>query len=213
MFKDRVDAGEQLAKKLEEYRGNAVVTGIPRGGLEVAWAVANKLHCPFDCVFSKKIPHPFDSEVAIGAVSLGGVVVNEEIVTGSLVDQSYVEHKKRELLREIKQLDSLYHESVPRVDFKGKVVLLVDDGIATGETVKAALLTLRKQGAAKVILCVPVGPRLVLQELKKDFDDVVSVIQESEFQAVGQFYRNFPALSHDEAIAILENNPNVSQDC
>lgn len=204
LFKNRAGAGKKLAQKLKKYSGKAVVVAIPRGGLEVGRAIADELKVPLDCVFSKKIPLPFEEEVAIGAVSLTSSVVNEEAVAMYGVDRNYIERKKKELSAAIKALYADYHENFAVVPLVGKTVILVDDGIATGETIEAAVLELRTKKVGKIIVAVPVGPRDALKKLEKKVDGVVCLSSPELFMAIGQFYEVFPQLSHGEAKKLLE---------
>ena len=203
VFENRTEAGKKLAAKLKKYSGKAVVLAIPRGGLEVGRAVADALHCHLDCVFSKKISLPFEEEVAIGAVSFTGVVVNEDAVRFYNVDRKYIEAKKREILEKIKQLDKVYHENIPRVTLANKTVILTDDGVATGETIEAAVIQLRRKKVAKIILAVPVAPRETWEKLRKKVDEAICLLLPPEFMAIGQFYESFPQFSHDEAKKLM----------
>ncbi len=206
MFKDRIDAAKQLAAKLGKYkgRGNAVVLAIPRGGLQIGRVLADELHCPLDSIFSKKIPLPVAEEVAIGAVSQGGAFVVDNVAVAAYgVNADYIEKKKRELTTHIKELDEKYHKNAKRIQLKSKIVILTDDGIATGETVKAAILFLRGQKVKKIVLAVPVASPERWKEISKLVDEAVAVLLPPWLEAIGQFYYNFPQLSHEAAIKLL----------
>lgn len=202
-FRNRIDAGKQLAQKLMRYKEKAVVLAIPRGGLEVGRAVADALHCPLDCVFSKKIPLPFEEEVAIGAVTLTSEVVDEEAVKKFGVGTGYLEAQKRQLVATLNVLDESYRENFSCVPLAGRVVILVDDGIATGETTRAAVLYLREQKVKKIVLAVPVAPLDTWEKLKQIVDEAVCLLIPKDFMAIGQFYQSFPQLSHEEAKKLM----------
>ncbi len=204
LFKNRFEAGEKLARKLKKYSGNAVVLAIPRGGLEVGRKLADELHCQLDCLFSKKIPLPFAQEVAIGAVTRGSVVVNENAVAFYNVDAGYVESKKSEIVKKITARDEEYHENFKRVSIAGKTVILTDDGIATGETIEAAILYLRKKKVKTIVLAVPVAPPDVWEKVSKKVNKAVCLFLPVDFQAVGQFYENFLQVTDEEARRLLE---------
>ncbi len=203
MFKNRSEAGRLLAEKLGKHRANAVVLAIPRGGLQVGRALADSLEVPLDCLFAKKIPLPFAEEVAIGAVTKNVVVVNEEYAAHMQVTQEYIEKKATQLKREIKKLDADYHGEAKRTSVAGKTVILTDDGVATGETMLAALQEVKKQKAARIILAVPVSAPDTWQKLAKKADEAVCLSLPLGFQAVGQFYEEFPQLTHEEAKKLL----------
>lgn len=203
LFKNRAEAGKKLAVKLKKYSGKAVVVAIPRGGLAVGRAVADELKVPLDCVFSKKIPLPFEEEVAIGAVTINCEVVDKVAIAVYQVDPRYLIAKTRELREKVTQLDSEYHENHSPILLAGKTVILVDDGIATGETVEGAILELRNKNAGKIILAIPVSPPETLKKLEKKVDGIVCLATPELFTAIGQFYEDFPQLSHEEAKKLL----------
>ncbi len=205
LYKNRFDVGNKLAAKLKKYRTNAVVVvAIPRGGLQVGRAIADALQVPLDCIFSKKIPLPFEEEVAIGAVTINCEVFNETAITMYQVDHRYVASKAVELRKKIKQLDSEYHENFTPVPLAGKTVILVDDGIATGETIEAAVLELKWKKVGKIIVAVPVAPPEFLKKLEKKVDGIVCLSTPEFFMAIGQFYESFPQLTHEEAKKLLK---------
>ncbi len=204
MFKNREEAGMQLAKKLATYAGRAIVLAIPRGGLQVGRVIADELKIPLDCLFSKKIPLPFNEEVAIGAVSLSRSVVNEEAIAMYCVGKKYIAEKKRELQGAIKQLDEEYHANFKRLNVKGKTVILTDDGIATGETIEAAVLYLREKKVRKIVLAVPVSAPDTWKKMLQEVDVGICLLVPPFFQAIGQFYESFPQLTHEEARKLLE---------
>lgn len=204
-FRDRRDAGRQLAVALDRYREkDVVVLGLPRGGVLVAYEVAIGFGAPLDAIVVRKLGLPEQPELAMGAIGEGGVrVLNPEVVrrTGvSAADVRAVESSER---AELEERVRRYRAVRPRLDLAGRIALIVDDGIATGATARAACLVARALGAADVVLAVPVGPPTTLADLARIADDVVCVSAPRFFGAVAQCYRRFPAVSSDEVVAVL----------
>lgn len=206
MFKDRIEAGKLLAKKLSQYKSeDAVVLGIPRGGMPVAFVISKKLNLPLSLVVTRKIGAPVQKELAIGAVGPGGVKVFDQALIKRLrVDQEYIEKRVEVEKRELKKRIKKFGEK--KINLEDKVAILVDDGIATGATVEAAIKYLRKKKADKIILAVPVSPKDSLDKLGKLVDKVVVLNTPLEFYAVGQFYRDFPQVSDEEVVQLLQND-------
>ncbi|MCX8200788.1 MAG: phosphoribosyltransferase [Candidatus Caldarchaeum sp.] len=205
LFADRVDAGRKLAKYLKRfYQGSCVVMAVPRGGVVVGYEVAKELKCPLDIVITRKIGAPGQPELAVGAVSEDGTVfVDEEIAAVVGVSRSYVEEKADAEKKEIERRARVYRGGRPMLPLKGRRVVLVDDGLATGLTMKAAVHMARNQGAGKVIVAVPVAPPETVETLKKIADDVVVLETPSEFFAIGQFYEKFDQLSDQDVLDVL----------
>jgi predicted phosphoribosyltransferase len=183
-----------------------VVLGLPRGGLPVAFEIAARLKAPLDVVLVRKIGHPWQPELAIGAVVDGSepqLVKNEEAMLG-LPDAERVlaEGEAREL-KEIDRRRALYLGSRPRAVIAGRSAIVVDDGIATGATMRAALIATRRLGPAKLVLAVPVAPADVLEELRTEVDDVVCLATPEPFYAIGLWYQDFHQLTDKEVIALL----------
>jgi putative phosphoribosyl transferase len=204
-FRDRRDAGRQLAVAVDRYRDtDVVVLGLPRGGVLVAYEVASGLRAPLDAIVVRKLGLPEQPELAMGAIGEGGVrVLNPEVVrrTGvSSADVRAVEAAERE---ELEERLRRYRAVRPRLDLAGRTAMIVDDGIATGATARAACLVARALGAADVVLAVPVGPPSTLADLSRIADDVVCVSAPRFLGAVAQCYRLFPEVSSDEVAAIL----------
>ncbi|MFT4889738.1 MAG: putative phosphoribosyl transferase [Halobacteriales archaeon] len=208
MFENRTDAGRQLAELLDERGVDAdVVLAIPRGGLPVGRAVADRLGIPLDVVVASKVGTPWNPELAIGAVASDGTVwLNDELIDDLELGDATVErlvddeHEKAEAKRD------LYREDRPPLDLTGKEVLIVDDGVATGATVTACLRSVRNAGAARVLLAVPVGPPGPVERLREEADAVIVVEVPQQFGAVGQFYHSFAQVSDEEARTYLEPN-------
>lgn len=206
MFKNRQEAGQLLAKRLDNYKGDkdAIVVGIPRGGVPVASEIAEHLNLPLDVVVTRKLGAPGQEELAIGAIGPEGVFVfDKNLIARLRVDDDYkqmiVERESKEMEERIKKF-----RGEREVSFKGKTVILVDDGIATGSTVEAAIKYLRKKEAKKVILAVPVAPLDNVEELEALADEFVAIDTPREFYAVGQFYKDFPQTSDEEVIKLLQ---------
>lgn len=204
-FRDRRDAGRQLAVALDHYRdADVVVLGLPRGGVLVAYEVARGLGAPLDAIVVRKLGLPEQPELAMGAVGEGGVrVLNPEVVRSSGVSAAEVREVEMSERAELERRVRLFRAVRPRLDLTGRTALIVDDGIATGATARAACLVARALGAADVVLAVPVGPPSTLADLARIADDVVSLSMPRFFGAVAQCYRHFPEVSSDEVVAVL----------
>ncbi|NHN61388.1 MULTISPECIES: phosphoribosyltransferase [Halorussus] len=206
MFKDRTDAGRQLADLLADRDVEAdVVLGIPRGGLPVARAVADALGAPLDVVVASKLGAPDSPELAIGAVaSDGSLWRNEDLIDQLGVDEAYVERERDAETEAAREKLERYRGTADLPDLADKRVVVVDDGLATGATTIAALRQVRAAGADSVVLAVPVGSPDAVERLRAEADDVVAVETPPHFSAVGQFYRSFDQISDEEAMAYLD---------
>lgn len=200
-FTDRFDAGRKLVDKLKQYAGkeDAVVLAIPRGGLQTGHAVATALKLPLDVVLIKKIGHPYNPELAIGAVSLTGRVLNEEVPA----PEEYIEDETRRLRELLKKRQEQYASGRKPVDLKDKIAIIVDDGIATGSTMLATIQLVKTMGPKKIVMAVPVAPPQSLEKFQREVDEVVCLQTPEYFMAVGQFYEYFPQVEDEEAIRLL----------
>jgi putative phosphoribosyl transferase len=205
VFADRGDAGRRLAARLGHLRGQpAVVLGLPRGGVPVAFLVAQALGAPLDVIMVRKLGVPFQPELAMGAVGEGGVrVINREIVREARVPEDELAAVQGREQAEVAARAARYRASWPRQPLEGRVAVVVDDGIATGSTARAACQVARAHGAARVVLAVPVAPPGWTQRIGADADEMVCVAVPGEFLAIGEFYDSFPQVSDDEVIACL----------
>ena len=206
MFKNRRAAGLELAKHLKEYRGeDVVILAVPRGGALVANAIREELKCQWDLIIPRKIGAPFNREIAIGAVTQdGSLLLDEELVMYLNVSREYIEREKNSQINEIKRRMKLYIGNRPPVSIRGKRVILVDDGIATGFTIKAAIKSIQKSGAAEIVIAVPVAPNDVVEDLLEVVDKVVCLESPYPFYAVGMFYEDFHQASDREVMDLFK---------
>ncbi|VFU17057.1 Predicted phosphoribosyltransferases [anaerobic digester metagenome] len=205
VFKDRVDAGRRLAGKLVPYsEGEGIVLAIPRGGVVVGYEIARRLGYLMDLIIPRKIGSPHNSEVAIGAVTQDGTcIVDHRLVNLLGVTRTELEEKKNDEVREIKRRMNLYGAGRMLRRFQGGQLILVDDGVATGHTMLAALRTARNYQPEELIVAVPVAPRDTLETLKKEADRVVCLLVPECFYAVGQYYEEFDQVEDFEVGEIL----------
>ena len=210
-FIDRTDAGRQLAKALARYKEQRpVVLALPRGGVPVAAEVATALDAPLDLILVRKIGVPSQPELAMGAVVDGAepvVVRNEEVIQLTGVSESDFNAIRDEQLAEIERRRKLYLGDRPHPKLSGRTVIVVDDGIATGATTRAALHAIGKRKPAKLVLAVPVAPTHTLQTLRGEVDDLVCLEDFVDFGAIGLFYSDFRQVSDAEVIALLAKHP------
>lgn len=208
MFTTREEAGYQLAQQLAAYKQqkDTLVLAIPRGGVLVGRAIADRLDLPLDVLVVKKLGAPANPELAIGAVSSNGVtVVDKELIATLGVSEAYLESEIAGKIQEVKSRESLLRSGKRKPPIKGRCLIVVDDGIATGATIEAAINYLRKHQPAKIILAVPVGPRDTMRKLKKLADEVVVLAEPENFSAVGEFYESFPQVGDEEVRELLES--------
>ncbi len=208
IFSDRVEAGRRLAEALREYEGKEVVVlAIPRGGVVVGYQVAKRLGAPLDVIAPRKIGAPHNPELAIGAVAEDGTIILDEGLVRSLgVPESYIGEESERQREEIRRRLRLYRGEAPYPELKGHVVILVDDGVATGSTAKAALASIRRRGPEEVVVAIPVAPPSTARELEEEADRVVCLYTPEPFYAIGQFYRDFSQTSDEEVVGLLELN-------
>ena len=186
-FHDRADAGRELAGRLSNLAGkNAIVLALPRGGLPVAYEIAHALHAPLDVINVRKLGVPWHEELALGAVATGGVrVLNNDVVMAAGVTREDLDNLTRLQQLEIDRRERLYRSGRPAPDLRGRTVVIVDDGIATGATVRAAISVVRAQSPARLVLAVPVAQASVAEELAREVDEFVAVLTPSDLYAIG----------------------------
>jgi predicted phosphoribosyltransferase len=211
MFQDRTDAGRRLAKALSGYKGrNAVILALPRGGVPVAAEVAAALKAPLDLILVRKIGVPAQPELAMGAVVDGSapiVVRNEEVIelSGTTADEFRAACASE--LEEIERRRQFYIGARARAEIAGQVVIVIDDGIATGATTRAALQAIRNRKPKELVLAVPVAPSDTIAKLRGEVDALICLETPELFGAIGYFYRDFRQVSDQEVVAILKRFP------
>lgn len=205
-FRNREEAAKRLAKELLEYRGkNPVVLAIPRGGIIIAYEVAKALNAPLDLIIPRKIGAPGNPELAIGAVTEDGTtILNQRLVAELGISKDYIELEKEDQIQEIKRRIKVYRGDAPPQSLEGKTVIVVDDGIATGATMKAAIHSIRKQSPSTIVVATPVGPPDTIEELRREVNELVCLVVFEPFFAIGQFYEDFSQVSDEEVIRLLK---------
>jgi putative phosphoribosyl transferase len=215
IFQDRTDAGQQLAERLLSYarRDDVIVLGLPRGGVPVAFEVAQRLAVPLDVFVVRKLGLPGHEELAMGAIAPGGVrVLNEDVLYVVPDAQSIVEMVTAIEREELERRERNYRNDRPPADFNGRTVILIDDGLATGATMRAAVAALRQQGAAKIIVAAPVGAPGTCQDLKNAADEVICLQTPAAFIGVGQYYADFSQTTDEEVRELLAASPSKKPD-
>ena len=205
MFKDRYDAGKKLADALQHYKNrDGVVLAVPRGGVEIGYVVAKELNLPLEIVLSKKIGHPHQPEFAIGAVSLEGRVVNER----PDVSDEYIEGETKRLRSLLRDRYKMYYGDRQPANMEDKIVIVVDDGIATGNTLLSTVELIRHHHPRWVVVAIPVAPPDSLRHIEeaKGVDEVVCLLAPRDFYAVGQFYEHFDQVEDAEVVRLLQKS-------
>jgi len=203
MFRDRVEAGKKLANALLKYgKEQAIVLAIPRGGVILGYEVANLLNLPFDILIPRKIGAPKQKEMAIGAVTEDGTsIFNDRLIQSLNIDDEYIKKEIEIQIKEIKRRNEIYKKK--NIFLNNKIIILIDDGVATGATLKAAILSLKKCDIKSLIIAVPVGPKDTIYELEKLVDEVICLSSPYPFFAVGEFYKDFNQITDREVIKLL----------
>jgi predicted phosphoribosyltransferase len=210
LYADRRDAGRALAGLLEDLRGvdDVVVLALPRGGVPVAYEVAKALGSPFDVFLVRKLGVPGHEELAMGAIASGEVIVlNDDVVGGLAISDDAIERVARREAAELARREQEYRGGRPMLPVTGKTVVVVDDGLATGASMRAAVRALRNLEPARVIVAVPTAPESTCRELAAEADDVVCASTPSPFYAVGASYRDFTQVTDDDVRALLSGVP------
>ena len=201
MFKNRNSAAIELVEKLAKYKNRkAIVLAIPRGGVPIGAVVAKALGLPLDIVLSKKIGHPYNQEFAIGSVSLDGVFLDEN---AKLVSTEYIKKESQRIVNDLQQKYNLLMGNKEPLNIKGKMVLLIDDGIATGNTMIASLETIKKKGPSKTVVVSPVAPPDTVRKLEKYADEVICLLIPGGFHSTSEFYEDFSEVSDNEVKILL----------
>jgi putative phosphoribosyl transferase len=207
LYKDRRDAGQKLAQDLMQYQGRSdvIVLALPRGGVPVAYEVARKLDVPLDIFLVRKLGVPGQEELALGAIASGGIqVTNREVVRALHIPDNEIEEIARRELEELNRRERAYRGNQPRTDIGGKIVILIDDGLATGASMRAAVDSLRLQHPAKIVVAVPTASREVCEAFKSIVDQIVCSTTPQPFFGVGVWYDDFEQTSDEEVRALLE---------
>ncbi|WP_436117544.1 phosphoribosyltransferase [Phyllobacterium sp. LjRoot231] len=209
MFEDRVDAGEQLAKALNHYRNrDVVVLALPRGGVPVAAEIARTLGAPLDVLVVRKVGVPYRPELAMGAVMDGSQTItvrNDDVIRSYGISEEEFQNQCTKEIEEIDRRRRRYSGDRVPIDTAGRIVLLVDDGIATGATVRAAILGLRQAGPRMIILAVPVGASETIEALRQDVDEIVCLEEPAALDAISSHYGDFPQLTDNEVLELMSS--------
>ena len=205
-FRSREEAGRLLARELTQYRGqHPVVLGIPRGGVVVADELAQALEGELDIILAHKLQTPGESELALGAVSEGGqLFLNDDVVRDLGIDMPAIQQEKNRQLAEIRRRTKMFRSVRPRVPLDGRIVIVTDDGIATGATTQSAIWVVRLEKPKKLVLAVPVASPDSLDRLVKDVDELVCLRAPASFFAVGQFYLRFEPVTDEKVLEVLK---------
>ncbi len=208
MFANRHDAGRQLAERLSHREHeHPLVLGLPRGGVVVAAEIARGLHCDLEVLVVRKLGAPGQPELAIGAVTDGDHpqhILNEPVIRTLGVDRDYLDQEIKRQLVEVARRQAMYRGGRAPIHWSGRLVIVVDDGIATGATVRAGIQALRSSGAEAIVLAVPVAPPEVAHSLSQDVEELICIETPTPFAAVGAFYEDFSQTTDAEVIALLE---------
>jgi len=205
-FPNRTEAGRLLAEKLVKYAGrdDVIVLGLPRGGVPVAFEVAQRLDAPLDVFIVRKLGVPGFEELAAGAIASGGVrVLNEDVTRAIPHADEMIEALTVRETAELERREQIYREGRPSPELRDRIVILVDDGLATGATMRAAVKALRQRAAAKIVVAVPVGPPDTCREIEQEADETICLSTPLFFQAVGQYYEDFSQTSDEDVRELL----------
>ena len=206
LFRDRADAGRQLSSLLQPFAGrdDLLVLAVPRGGVLVGFEVARALRCPLDVFVVRKLGVPDQAEFAMGAIASGGIrLVNEDVVRNLRISSRQVEERVTYEQRELERREVLYRAGRRAPEVRGRVVILVDDGVATGSTMRAALAGLRLQDPKQIIVAVPIASKPICQKLKDRADRVVCLATPADLYSVGEWYQNFSQTTDQEVRDLL----------
>lgn len=206
-FRNRREAGRALAEKLQAYTGrnDVLILALPRGGVPVAYEVATALRVPLDVFLVRKLGLPEEEELAMGAIASGGVrVLNDEVVKYLRIPDSVIDAVAAREQRELERRERLYRDDLPAPDVRGRTVILIDDGLATGSTMRAAVLALRQRQPARIIVAVPVAPPFTCGEFRQEADECICVLQPTMFDGVGRWYADFTQTTDSEVQALLK---------
>lgn len=206
-FRNRIEAGQMLAQRLANYanRPDVLVLALPRGGVPVAFQVAQALNAPIDVFVVRKLGVPGHEELAMGAIASGGVrVINGDVVEGLRISDDAIEAVATRELRELERRERVYRQDRPMPDVQGRTIILVDDGIATGSTMRAAVEALRQLEASRIVVATPTAALSTVREMRPDVDEFVAVMTPADFSGVGEWYEDFSQTTDGEVRELLE---------
>ncbi len=209
LFKNRIDAGQQLANQLERYadRPNLIILALPRGGVPVGFEIAQKLHAPLDTFLVRKLGVPGQEELAMGAIATGGVrVLNRELIERLHIPRERVEQISETEERELHRREKAYRGERPVLNLEGKIVILVDDGLATGASMYAAVLAVRELRPVRVVVAVPTAAEETCASFDRVVDEIICMITPAPFYGVGAWYEDFAQVSDEEVRDLLRIN-------
>jgi putative phosphoribosyl transferase len=202
LFRNRKDAAEMLIPYLDRYKNkNSVVLAVPRGGVPVGYPIAKAYHLPLDLLMAKKIGHPTHPEFAIGAVNPHGYVIDDR----SDVPQSYINNEVEKIRRSLKDKYKRFMEGRKPVDLENKTIIIVDDGVATGNTILSAIKMLRNSKPEKIVVAIPVAPWETAEKIRSQVDDLICLYTPQPFIGVGQHYMDFDQVSDEQVMELLRN--------
>lgn len=206
LYKDRKDAGQKLAEKLTKYsKDKPIIVALPRGGVVLGYEVAKKLKAPLDIIVARKLGAPFHPEFGIGAIAPNGVhILNIDLIRSLGVTEHELEKIIERETREMERRLELYRKDSPPLDLNNKTVILIDDGLATGVSTRAAVVSIKQMEPRKIILAVPVSPPDTADQFRKEVDEFICLSEPAGFYAVGAYYENFDQTTDDEVLDLLE---------
>ena len=212
IFENRIEAGKLLSKKLTKYKNkkNTTVIGLPRGGIITANQISKELNLPLDIIVTRKIGAPHNPELAIGAVTQDGqIIIDKDIVELIKADEKHINQIAKKEKIEAERRLKLYRGKREPLNLINQTIILTDDGIATGNTIKAAIKYAKKIGVKKIILAIPIAPKEKIRSFKKEVDEIICLEQPLEFYGIGQFYKNFEQITDEQVINLMkEKNEN-----
>ncbi len=213
-FRDRTQAGRELAARLTLYanRSDALVLALPRGGVPVAYEIAKALNLPLDICLVRKLGVPGHKELAMGAIASGGVrVLNYDVISWLAIADKTLEHVAARELRELQRRDRAYRGDRPQPEIRDRTIILVDDGLATGATMRAALRVLQQQHPKAIVIAIPVAPRSGCQALETEVDKLVCLATPEPFYAIGLWYENFAQTTDEQVRNLLAKQGDIVQ--
>lgn len=210
IYNDRYDAGQKLAEKLTKYTNDKpIIMALPRGGVVVGYEVAKMLKAPLDVIVARKIGAPFQPELGVGAIAPNGIrILNNELIRLLNIPESVIEEVIQKETIEMNRRIDFYRKDLPPSDLKDKIVIVVDDGLATGVSTNAAVLAIKQIQPKKIVLAVPVAPPNTASRFKREVDEFICLNQPPDFYAVGYYYKDFTQTTDEEVVDLLQKAKN-----